>query len=73
MKSVLNSKSFSFSQAALNPGWLKELRDTDGNKKEMVPETEEYGITSFIYRRRKPFHPMKIYSKMAKKEPWKGI
>ena len=69
LKSILNSKSFSFNQAALNPGWLKEIRDTANNEvpKDMVPETEEYGITSFVYRARKPFHPMKLHLFMMAK------
>ena len=65
LKNILNSKSFSFNQAALNPGWLKEIRDTTGEN--IVPETEEYGITSFVYRARKPFHPMKLHLFMMAK------
>ena len=30
----------------------------------MVPESEEYGISSFVYHSRKPFVPMKIYDLM---------
>ncbi len=52
---IMNTGLFDFDQAAEAPGWLQELRG------EHVPETEEYGISSFAYRARKPFHPQRLW------------
>lgn len=54
LKSILNTHKFDFDKASQSAGWIKELNE------EHVPETEEYGISSFVYRRKKPFHPERL-------------
>jgi len=58
---VLNTGLFDFEAASQSAGWMKELNE------EHISETEEYGISSFVYRRKKPFHPVRL---MAWIETW---
>ena len=51
LQEVINTGLFDFEKAESSAGWIKELEN------EHIPETEEYGIGSFVYRRKKPFHP----------------
>ncbi|MEO1437950.1 MAG: GTP-binding protein, partial [Bacteroidota bacterium] len=53
---ILNTGLFNFEEAEQSAGWIEEL-----NKEEHTPETEEYGISSFVYRTRKPFHPRRFW------------
>lgn len=51
---VLHTNRFDFEKAASSAGWLRELEL--GGHESHTPETEEYGISSFVYRRTLPFH-----------------
>jgi len=54
---IFDTGLFDFDRAHEHPMWAKELYGYAAH----VPETEEYGISSFVYRARRPFHPQKVY------------
>lgn len=62
---ILNTNLFDFEKASLAPGWLKEIRG------EHIPETIEYGISSFVYRARIPFHPKRFWDLIHTE--WEGV
>jgi G3E family GTPase len=51
LKEILDTGCFDFEKASQGAGWIKELNE------EHIPETEEFGISSFVYKRKRPFHP----------------
>ncbi|WP_375228312.1 GTP-binding protein [Roseobacter sp. S98] len=53
---ILDTGLFDFDKAHEHPMWAKELYGFADH----VPETEEYGVTSYVYRARQPFVPEKI-------------
>lgn len=63
-KTILNTGLFNFEEAEQSAGWIEEL-----NKEEHTPETEEYGISSFVYRSKKPFDPVRFWQYIQQKFP----
>lgn len=55
---IFDTGLFDFETAHEHPFWAKELYGFADH----VPETEEYGVSSFVYRARRPFHPAKIHA-----------
>ena len=56
MDAVVDTGLFDFDRAHEHPLWFQELNGFADH----VPETEEYGVRSFVYRARRPFHPEKF-------------
>lgn len=67
LDAILETGLFDFEKAAAAPGWMKELRG------EHVPESIEYGISSFVYRARRPFHPKRFSDVLDDEETWQGV
>ncbi|MBB5621554.1 G3E family GTPase [Pedobacter cryoconitis] len=63
LKEILNTGLFDFDEASQGAGWIKELNA------EHLPETEEYGISSTVFRSSKPFHPERLWDYLTKQFP----
>ena len=66
-KAILDTGLFNFDAAHQHPTWFKELNGFKDHK----AETEEYGISSFVYRARRPFEPAKLHAFFNKS--WTGV
>ncbi len=67
-KEILNTGLFDYEEAEQSAGWLKELELAQKGIAHS-PETEEYGIGSFVYQNAKPFHPQRFLSYVSQKFP----
>lgn len=67
LDSILGTGAFDFERAAEAPGWLQEARGTH------VPESEEYGVSSFVYRARCPFHPERFFDLLSDGTTWHSV
>ncbi|WP_426199262.1 zinc metallochaperone GTPase ZigA [Pseudomonas sp. DC3200b2] len=65
LERVLDTGLFDLEQAAAAPGWLAALRG------EEVSESDTYGISSFVYRARRPFHPERFHCAIS--QSWPGV
>eukprot|EP00439_Symbiodinium_sp_Y106_P032010 s6046_g3.t2 len=81
---VLGTGRFDFEKARASAGWMQELMNVNH-----IPETEEYGISSVVFRAKRPFHPTRLYSardgfglvdlatgkptEKAKQKPFRGV
>ncbi|MFU8926619.1 GTP-binding protein [Acinetobacter puyangensis] len=60
---VLNTHKFDLPSLVKSPGWMQHL-----DQQEVHPESETYGISSWAYRERVPFHPQRLYAFLN--QPW---
>lgn len=61
---ILNTRLFDFERASGAAGWIQELE-----KDHHTPETDEYGISSFVFRDRRPFHPERLWAYLTENYP----
>lgn len=65
LSQILDTKLFDYERAQEAPGWARELRG------EHTPETEAFGIRSFVYQARRPFHPERLMRLFL--SDWPGV
>ncbi len=64
---VFDTGLFDYEEAANSAGWIRELQG------EHIPETEEYGISSFTYKTSRPFDAEKFWAFIHHIENWRGV
>lgn len=62
---IMGTGRFDFEVAKQSKGWQLTLRG-DG-----ASEVEEYGVSSFVYRARRPFHPRRFFDRLS--QDWNGV
>ncbi|HVK64478.1 MAG TPA: zinc metallochaperone GTPase ZigA [Polyangium sp.] len=62
---IMGTGMFDLEKAREAPGWMAELRG------EHIPETEAYGLGSFVFRARRPLHPERFFALLH--EEWPGV
>lgn len=60
---IINTGLFNYEEAETSAGWIRELEGIH------TPETEEYGISSFVFRNARPFHPYRLWDFISKDFP----
>lgn len=63
-REILNTGLFDYERAEQAAGWIQELNNRNSGKGH-TPETEEYGISSFVFRDKRPFHPERFWNYLS--------
>ncbi|WP_299458535.1 GTP-binding protein [uncultured Microscilla sp.] len=63
LSTILDTQLFDFESTSQSAGWIQELQQTH------TPETEEYGIGSFVFQAKRPFHPERFWAYLTKEFP----
>jgi G3E family GTPase len=66
LSELMDTGMFDYEKSMQATSWIEELN------REHTPETEEYGISSFVFRARRPFHPERLW-KLIQGEEWKQV
>jgi G3E family GTPase len=66
IEKIVGTGLFNFDEATQSAGWIQELQAWHAHH---TPETEEYGISSFVYRAEKPFHPQRLWDLVQYNRP----
>lgn len=64
---ILHTGLFDYDKAETSAGWIQELQNRETGKTH-TPETEEYGISSFVFSSKRPFHPERFWHYLS--ENW---
>ena len=67
IKDILNTGLFDYEKAEQSAGWIQELSKVENGGH--VPETQEYGISSFVFRNAGPFHPQRFWDYISQNWP----
>ncbi|WP_433902926.1 GTP-binding protein [Sphingobacterium puteale] len=62
-EAIMGTGAFDFEEASASAGWIRELET------EHRPETDEYGISSFVFRSQRPFHPQRLHTYLNERYP----
>jgi G3E family GTPase len=79
VEDILDTHSFSFESAQESPGWLAELNSFEnshdsheGSASPPLSEADKYGLSSFVFYARRPFHPQRLMN-LALSTNWEGV